>query len=194
MSVCCCFLSLFIKNIEGFDELICYGEYFGDCDKDEISIIGKIIVNNGNWEILYTFPSKTIGHIHSIIPDNIRNVVWIFTGDFKNSIGIWMAKNNFKNVNSIFRGNQKYRACVGFSIKEGLLYATDSPFEKNYIKMLTQNQLILLEIAKKKGYVTYVDARHLYSTIQFLENALKRLVELGYLKISSKPNVYEYIK
>lgn len=128
-----------IKNIEGFDELVCYGEYFGNSDKDKVNIVGKIIGNN-NWKILYTFPSRTIKHIHSIIPDNTRNVVWIFTGDFENSVGIWMAKNNFKNVHSVFRGNQKYRACIGFPIKEGLLYATDSQFEKNYIRILKYNK------------------------------------------------------
>lgn len=128
-----------IKNIEDFDELICYGEYFGNSNKDKVNIVGKIIGNN-NWKILYTFPPGTIKHIHSIISDNIRNVVWIFTGDFKNSAGIWMAKNNFKNVKPILRGNQKYRACVGFPIREGLLYATDSQLKRNYIRILKYNK------------------------------------------------------
>ena len=128
-----------IKNIEGFNELVCYGEYFGNSKKDKVNIIGKIIGNN-NWKILYTFPPGTIKHIHSMIPDNIRNVVWIFTGDFESSAGIWIAENNFKIVKPILRGNQKYRACIGFPIKEGLLYATDSQFEKNYIKILSYNK------------------------------------------------------
>lgn len=131
-----------IKNIEGFDELICYGEYFNNNNKDKVNIMGKIIGNN-DWKILYTFQSETIEHIHSIISDNIRNIVWIFTGDFQNSSGIWMTKDNFKTVQSIFRGNQKYRACIGFPIKEGLLYATDSQFEPNFIRILKYNKEFL---------------------------------------------------
>jgi len=128
-----------IKNIEGFNELICYGEYFGNSNKEKVNIVGKIVGNN-KWEILYTFSEGSIKHIHSIIPDNIRNVVWIFTGDFENSAGIWIAENNFKNVHSVFMGNQKYRACVGFPIREGLLYATDSQLERNYIRILKYNK------------------------------------------------------
>lgn len=124
-----------INNIEGFENQICYGEYFNNPNKDEISIYRKK-ANSGKWEKCFTFEKKQINHIHAIIPDEINQTVWIFTGDFGDAAGIWKASCDFGQVVPVVRGEQKYRACVGFPTKDGLLYATDTQFEKNSIRIL----------------------------------------------------------
>lgn len=123
-----------ISNIDGFDDQVCFGEYFMNFEKKEVHIytLGK----NGNWKVAFTFPKGEIEHIHNIIQDRIRNILWILTGDFNNSSAIWIAENNFKNVYPVMRGKQDFRACVAFPIKDGLLYGTDSQFQKNSIRLL----------------------------------------------------------
>ena len=62
--------------------------------------------------------------------------MWILTGDFGSKVGIYKAKNNFESVEPIKLGKQKYRSCVAFPTKLGLLYATDSQFIQNSIRLL----------------------------------------------------------
>ena len=42
----------------------------------------------------------------------------------------------FASVQPTVTGDQQYRACVGFPVGDGLLYATDSQFEQNHIRLL----------------------------------------------------------
>lgn len=124
-----------INNISNFDDLICYGEYFNNPDQMEVHIWAKKI-SQSNWRIVHTFKAGLIEHIHAIVPDHIRGVVWILTGDFNDSAGFWMARNNFEIVEPVAIGRQEFRACLAFPIDEGIVYATDSQFEYNSIRIL----------------------------------------------------------
>jgi hypothetical protein len=123
-----------ISAISGFEDGIYFGGYKGNPDKDPISIYKR--VGYDQWEEVFQFPSGTIEHIHNIIPDPHRDLVYILTGDFNHSAGIWKAEKGFKSVFPLLVGDQKFRGCVGFSTSDGLIYATDSPFSKNSIRIL----------------------------------------------------------
>jgi len=123
-----------IEGINGFDNGIYFGGYKGNPNKNPISIYKRI--QTDQWEEVYQFPQDTIEHIHNLIADPYKNAVYILTGDFDHSAGIWMAENGFKSVVSLLVGDQKYRGCVGFPTFNGLVYATDSPFSYNSIRLL----------------------------------------------------------
>lgn len=127
-----------IKGIPGFDDMIAFGGYMSNPIKHKVSIYGRKRVNE--WSTLFTFDEGKINHVHALIPDDQNECVWIFTGDFGDAAGIWQAKNNFKEVIPILTGKQKYRSCVGFPVKGGLLYATDSHLERNSIRMLIKTE------------------------------------------------------
>ncbi len=120
-----------IRNINGFENGIYYGDYLGVFDKSTINIKQRVGIDR--WNIVYSFPPGTIDHIHNIVPDPFRQCVWIFTGDMGEAAAIWKATDNFKKVECVACNNQKYRGCVAFADKEGLVYATDAPFADNYI-------------------------------------------------------------
>ena len=124
-----------IEGINGFDNCIVYGEYWGNVARDDVSIYSR---RGEKWEKSFTFPKGTIQHIHGLIADKYRNCVLILTGDKDDESGIWMAKNNFNEVEPILIGSQRYRACVAFPVAEGILYATDTPLEKNVIAIVTK--------------------------------------------------------
>ena len=123
-----------ITNIDGFDDQVCFGEYFMNFKKKDVHIY--TLDRNSNWKVSFTFPEGEIEHIHNIVPDKNRNLIWILTGDFDNSSAIWIAENNFNNVYPVLRGEQDYRACVAFPTNEGLLYGTDTQFQQNSIRLL----------------------------------------------------------
>lgn len=125
-----------ITDINGFNDMVVFGGYLSNPDKKQVHVYKRCQVDK--WEIVYTFKEGKINHIHNIIPDKENNCVWILTGDFVNSAAIWKATNNFKKVEYILGNDQKYRSCVGFPVKSGLLYATDSPFTDNSIRFLSE--------------------------------------------------------
>ena len=119
----------------GFAPGIYFGEYFSNPNKEKVDIyrIDKL----GTVEVIYTFLAGQINHIHNIVFDPLRNCAWVLTGDFGNSAAIWRASDDFCSVTCAVGGEQQYRSCVAFVVKEGLLYVTDSQFEQNSIRLLT---------------------------------------------------------
>jgi hypothetical protein len=123
-----------VENINNFENTLFFGEYFENFERSSVNIYKRL--PDGKWRIVYTFPKGTIEHVHAIIPDKYRECLWILTGDFNKASGIWMAKNDFKNVKPILLGEQIFRACVAFPEDKGIIYATDSQFETNSIRIL----------------------------------------------------------
>lgn len=144
-----------IEGVKNFKNGIYFGGYKTNPQRKPVSIYRRSSLDL--WEVVYEFPSETIEHIHNLIPDPYNNVIYIFTGDFDNSAGIWIAEDNFRSVTPILIGDQKYRSCVGFPTSEGLIYATDSPFTQNTINILKRRIIKweLVEIMDINGPAIY---------------------------------------
>lgn len=125
-----------VENISSTRHGIYYGEYFQNPDKKAVSIY-RLNDDNSGFHIVYTFPDGRINHIHRIIEDKFRNRVWVFTGDFGNAAAIWYTDDNFSNVYLFKGGDPIYRLCVAYPVADGLIYATDTPSQSNYIRKIT---------------------------------------------------------
>ena len=123
-----------VKDIKGFADCVVFGEYFGNDNKDPIRIFRK--QEEEEWRAVYSFPMGTLNHIHHIVPDLIRNCLWVLGGDFGEAASLWQVYDNFSVVQPVVSGQQQYRACVAFPVEQGLLYATDTQFEPNSIRLL----------------------------------------------------------
>jgi hypothetical protein len=123
-----------INKIEGFDSTLYYGEYFRNYKQKPVFIYKRI--DKDKWKKVYKFQAGEINHIHNLIPDKTNKCVWILTGDFGKSSAIWQARNNFKEVEPICREEQIFRSCAAFPYNEGLIYATDTSFQKNSLRFL----------------------------------------------------------
>lgn len=128
-----------ISDNPSFETGIYFGEYFGNPNMNEVKIY-KLDIEKMNTEIVYTFIEGEINHIHSLIEDKANDCLWILSGDFDNAAGIWMAKDNFSKVTLIFGGHQDFRSCVACPIGKGLLYATDTPFSQNTVRLLHKKE------------------------------------------------------
>jgi hypothetical protein len=60
----------------------------------------------------------------------------VFAGDYGEAAGIWRMRDGFRQIEPVLQGTQLGRACVGFPIEDGLLFATDSHLERNSIRLL----------------------------------------------------------
>lgn len=126
------------NDLKGFENTLYFGEYISNSNFNQTNIYKKN-PHNGLWSKCYSFPEGKINHIHSIIPDTYNHCAWILTGDYGESIGIYLTKDNFESVKPIVTGHQNYRSCIAFPTSNGLLYATDSHLELNSIRLLKKN-------------------------------------------------------
>lgn len=144
-----------IDGLKGFDDTVYFGDYFGNHDCKATSIYKRH--QPGQWEKCYTFQEGVINHIHGLVKDSSNHCIWILTGDYGTSFGIYRATLDFSVVEPILIGDQKYRSCVAFPTADGLLYATDSHLEKNSIRILKNmnGSWISEEITTINGPVIY---------------------------------------
>lgn len=142
-----------VLGLNNIQDGIYFGGYLSNSEKKEVKIYRRISIDK--WEIVYVFPNGVINHVHTIVSDKYRECLWIFTGDFDESSAIWKVESNFKKVQRVAYNHQKYRGCVAFALPDGLLYATDAPFEDNYIYMMQTNPLVINKITSIHGSCIY---------------------------------------
>jgi len=123
-----------IQGVNGFEDCACYGEYWDNLAKEPVSI--WVRSQSGVWRVVHTFPKGKIEHVHGMIPDGRRGIVWILTGDFGDSAGIWAARNGFTDVSPVLVGKQDFRCCWLAFWGDRIIYATDSHLEPNSIREL----------------------------------------------------------
>jgi hypothetical protein len=123
-----------VHGVSGFEDGVYYGDYGPNPGRRPLVLHRRD--PGGMWHQAYTFPTGTAEHVHAIVPDRARACLWVFTGDYSDAAAIWQARGGFSMVEPVVRGSQLGRACVGFPIEEGLLYATDSHLEPNSIRLL----------------------------------------------------------
>lgn len=112
---------------------ILFGEYFSNNAHEEVCVFERVY---GAWKKVYSFPAGLIYHIHGIVVD--RDRVFILTGDEDKESAIWYTQDDFNHVEMLVGGSQKFRACVAYPYQSGLIYATDTPLEQNYLYRLRQ--------------------------------------------------------
>ena len=110
---------------------VLWGDYGMNPKLEPINLY-KYTVENG-IETVYTFPADSIKHVHNILYDKYRNRFFIFTGDFGDAVGIYVADRDFKEVKPFLTGSETYRAVMGKVLENGLLWATDSVMHDNYV-------------------------------------------------------------
>lgn len=113
------------------DGKVYYGEYFPNKENEPVSIFVRN--EDGVWGKCFEFGRKTVKHIHAISYDDYRSCFWVLTGDQDSESGIWKVSKDFKSVEPLFMGKQKFRSCFLYPTEKGLLYATDTPTEENAV-------------------------------------------------------------
>lgn len=126
-----------IRDIPGFADGVAFGDYGGNDRRDPVRIFFRP-ERGAVWETAYTFPAGEIRHVHGLFPCAGRECVYILTGDEDGECGIWEARDGFRSVCPVLRGNQQYRACQMQALPDGdILFMTDSPSEPNHMFRLS---------------------------------------------------------
>lgn len=121
-------LQLFLSKIE--DGTVYFGEYTSNFSYNPVSIFKRDAFKR--WNIVFTFSSGEINHIHGIYESIGDERYFILTGDFKQGAGIWCADKNFQKVEAIVRGVQDARVCWLQEWGGKIYTATDRQDDINY--------------------------------------------------------------
>lgn len=181
-----------IFNIGTFEDGIVFGGYLVNPNKKAVNIYRRKAIDS--WEIVYTFKDGEVNHIHNIVPDPYNDCVWVLTGDSEDSAAIWKATDDFQTVQCVKFGSQAYRACVAFATEDGLLYATDSPNDQNFIKILKKNGAVedITGIAGSCIYGCRWGNHYVFSTSVEPDSTIKRSRVAGLLNRKKGPGINDY--
>jgi len=133
---------------------IFYGEYFFNPDQKSVNVY-KSIDGGDTWDIAFTFGNGEINHVHGIFNDPTSDALWIFTGDTDNGSIIGYTDDDFQKIELKKRGSQKYRICIPLFKGDEIIYATDSQYEPNKIKVLNQQNGGIRDIQDIQGSGIY---------------------------------------
>lgn len=106
-------------------------------------------------EVVYTFRKGMVMHVHNIIYDKWRDRLFIFTGDFGEDVGIYVASVDFKEIKPYAVGTEKYRAVQGLVTGQGLYWATDAVMSDNYVYFIDFETFEIRSVAAVNGSVIY---------------------------------------
>lgn len=131
---------------------IYFGEYFQNMKKQAVNIYCSKD-NAKTWNVVYTFEAGNINHIHGLFYDTYTNHIWVATGDRENECIIGYTEDEFKSFKEVFRGGQEYRTCQLFFYKDFIVFATDTQYQKNFIKKFDRNTLEITVLQEVQGSV-----------------------------------------
>jgi hypothetical protein len=131
---------------------IFFGEYFNNPERESVNIY-KSADHGSTWEVVYTFPAKSIRHIHEIRFDSFTNSIWVATGDLDGECIIGYSDDKFRSFNIVFQGGQEYRTCKLLFFRDKIIYGTDSETAVNYIKQIDRDTLKVTDLVSLQGSV-----------------------------------------
>jgi hypothetical protein len=117
---------------------ILWGEY--GTNKNRLSVKLFCSEDKGkNYEVVFEFKAGEIRHIHNIIEDLYDNCYLVFAGDHNKEPGIARLTRDFKNLEWLVKGEQKYRAVGAFVFKDKIIYGSDTEIDLNGIYSLDKH-------------------------------------------------------
>lgn len=136
------------------DGIIYFGEYCFNPQRNPMNIF-KSTDGGDTWEIAYHFKEGEINHIHGIFCDPYTNRIWVATGDDDSACIFGYTEDGFKTLVREYTGAQQYRVCVPLFCKDKIIYATDTPFEQNYIRSIDRKTGDVTDIQRIQGSGIY---------------------------------------
>jgi hypothetical protein len=109
-----------------------WGEYFDNPSRDEVHIYASTD-EGSSWNVAYTFPKRSIRHVHNIVHDPWENCLWILTGDYGDECRIIRASCDFREVDIVLQRNQQARAVACVPTEGGMYFSSDTPMEANAV-------------------------------------------------------------
>lgn len=166
------------------DGYIYFGEYGSNKNRNSVPIYCS--KDGGrSWKEIYTFPAGSIRHVHGCYYDRFTDKIWVCTGDFKDENWLLVADREFRKIEKIGDGQQKYRTCNLIFTQKQVHWLMDSQLELSYHIIMERSTNTITVGQKLMGPVWYIkelrDNIYLAATAQEIgEGVLDDKVHLYY--------------
>ena len=130
------FFQLLDNSICVTPEYIYYGEYFPNIRRKEVNIFRS--EDGLDWEVIYSFPEKSIKHVHVLQYDTFSNRIWFSTGDANNECILGFTDLDFSNLTIIGKNSQKWRSLEFIFSEDRVYWGMDTPLVQS--KLLSYNR------------------------------------------------------
>lgn len=114
---------------------VAFGEYFPNQNYRAVNVF-RTEGGLASVDVAYTFPAKSIWHIHGVHFDRFTNNYWICTGDNNGECRIVLVDRNFRELESYGDGSQQWRAVSMLFLEDRVVWGMDSPLAPCHVMSL----------------------------------------------------------
>ena len=139
--------------IDGRGEIF-FGEYLANDEGGEMRVY-RYRPGNDAVEIAYTFPPKSIKHIHGIYFDRFTDSLICLTGDNAAECRIVRSFDGFKTTDVVGQGDETWRAVSILFDEQAMYYGMDAEFRSNHIFRLDRRTSEQTSLGEVNGTVFY---------------------------------------
>jgi hypothetical protein len=137
------------------DRKIFFGEYLLNLQRSAPVRVYSSKDDGIHWEIAYTFPKKSICHIHRVVHDPYDDSILVCTGDRDREVAIYRTTDEFRTLQPLVGGGQEYRTTSLIPRPDYLIYGTDNPGGQNFIMALDRRTNRVERLQELPGPVLY---------------------------------------
>lgn len=131
-----------------------FGEYLANEERGEMRIY-KYAAGSDRLEIVYTFPPRSIRHIHGVYFDEYSNSLFCLTGDDENECRILRSFDEFQTIETVGQGDETWRAVSVLFAEKRLFYGMDAEFRRNHIYKIERDGWQRKSLGEVSGTVFY---------------------------------------
>lgn len=133
---------------------IYFGEYLANDERGQMRIY-RYSQGDNKLEVVYTFPSNSIKHIHGLYFDEFTRSIFCLTGDNESECQILRSFNGFKTTEIIGQGDETWRAVSVLFDADHFYYGTDAEFRMNHLYKVNRLSLKREILGEVGGTVFY---------------------------------------
>jgi len=131
-----------------------FGEYLANAERGEMRIY-RFRKGSDTVEVVYTFPSNSVRHIHGIYFDEFSRSLFCLTGDADSECRILRTYDGYKNVEIVGEGDESWRAVSILFDQQNFFYGTDAEYKSNELFSVDRETLDRTTIGSVNGTVFY---------------------------------------
>ena len=137
-----------------------FGEYFRNVERNPVTVFRT--GDGKTWTKIFSFPKKSVKHIHLLQYDPYFRKIWFSTGDSDSECLLGYSDPDFSHVEIVGRNHQDWRCLELLFTPEKIFWGTDNPEGQNWLMALDRNSGVVQKLKKFNGPV--------YNLKQFSKN------------------------
>lgn len=114
---------------------VVFGEYLANEERGPMHVY-KFSSGGEGLEVIHTFPSGSIKHIHGVYFDEFTGAIYCLTGDDEKECRILRTNDEFQTIETVGEGDETWRAVSLLFTRDAIFYGTDAEFRANQIYRL----------------------------------------------------------